>query len=82
MPSYPSSGSGSSSSGSSTSNLTPTQSDTETQRPRPLHKATPPSCSQLKYSSSSETDDFVMVLAQSPNEMADQDNQEMGIQSG
>ncbi|XP_060737489.1 serine/threonine-protein kinase ULK1a isoform X2 [Tachysurus vachellii] len=82
MPSYPSSGSGSSSSGSSTSNLTPTQSDTETQRPRPVHKATPPSCSQLKYSSSSETDDFVMVLAQSPNEMADQDNQEMGIQSG
>ncbi|XP_053360538.1 serine/threonine-protein kinase ULK1a isoform X2 [Clarias gariepinus] len=82
MPSYPSSGSGSSSSGSSTSNLTPTQSDTEVQRPHPLHKATPPPCSRLKGSSSSETDDFVMVLARSPNETADQDNQEMGIQSG
>ncbi|KAF5897847.1 serine/threonine-protein kinase ULK1-like, partial [Clarias magur] len=81
MPSYPSSGSGSSSSSSSTSNLTPTQSDTEAQRPHPLHKATPPSCSRLKGSSSSETDDFVMVLAQSPNETADQDNQEMGTQS-
>ncbi|KAB5567842.1 hypothetical protein PHYPO_G00237480 [Pangasianodon hypophthalmus] len=82
MPSYPSSGSGSSSSGSSTSNHTPTQSDTETQKPHPLLKATPPSRSQLKDSSSSETEDFVMVLAQFPNEMADQDNQEMGIQSG
>ncbi|KAF4070434.1 hypothetical protein AMELA_G00285440 [Ameiurus melas] len=82
MPSYPSSRSGSSSSGSSTSNLTPTQSDTETQRPHPLHKATHPSCSQLKDSSSSETEDFVMVLAEFPNEMADQDHQEVGIQSG
>ncbi|XP_053480156.1 serine/threonine-protein kinase ULK1a isoform X3 [Ictalurus furcatus] len=82
MPSYPSSRSGSSSSGSSTSNLTPTQSDTETRRPHPLHKATPPSCSQLKDSSSSETEDFVMVLAEFPNETADQDHQEVGIQSG
>ncbi|XP_060787249.1 serine/threonine-protein kinase ULK1a isoform X2 [Neoarius graeffei] len=82
MPSYPSSGSGSSSSGSSTSNLTPTQSDAGTQRPHPVHKATPPSSSQMKDSSSSETEDFVLVLAQLPNEMADQDNQEMGIQSG
>uniref|UniRef100_W5UFN2 non-specific serine/threonine protein kinase n=1 Tax=Ictalurus punctatus TaxID=7998 RepID=W5UFN2_ICTPU len=82
MPSYPSSRSGSSSSGSSTSNLTPTQSDTETRRPHPLHKATPPSCSQLKDSSSSETEDFVMVLAEFPNETAEQDHQEVGIQSG
>ncbi|TSO88065.1 Serine/threonine-protein kinase ULK1 [Bagarius yarrelli] len=57
-------------------------SDIETQRPHPPHKATPPPCSQLKYSSSSDTEDFVMVLAQSPNEMANQVNQEMGVQSG
>ncbi|KAI5622110.1 unc-51 like autophagy activating kinase 1a, partial [Silurus asotus] len=80
MPSYASSGSGSSSSGSSTSNLTPTQSDTETQRPHPLVKATTPVCSQLKNSSSSEADDFVMVLMQSSNETAD--NREMGTPSG
>ncbi|XP_046728130.1 serine/threonine-protein kinase ULK1a isoform X2 [Silurus meridionalis] len=90
MPSYASSGSGSSSSGSSTSNLTPTQSDTETQRPHPLDKATPPVCSQLKSSSSSEPDDFVMVLMQSSTKKVNvltfldeaADNQEMGTQSG
>uniref|UniRef100_A0A673GNR0 non-specific serine/threonine protein kinase n=1 Tax=Sinocyclocheilus rhinocerous TaxID=307959 RepID=A0A673GNR0_9TELE len=56
MPTYPSSASGSSSSGSSTS----------PPRPLPQTNPTPSPGSLLKDSSSSESDDFVMVPAQSP----------------
>uniref|UniRef100_A0A673GNP2 Serine/threonine-protein kinase ULK1-like n=1 Tax=Sinocyclocheilus rhinocerous TaxID=307959 RepID=A0A673GNP2_9TELE len=69
MPTYPSSASGSSSSGSSTSRLTPTQSETEAPRPLPQTNPTPSPGSLLKDSSSSESDDFVMVPAQFTSKM-------------
>lgn len=82
MPAYPSSGSGSSSSGSSTSRLTPTQSDTEAPRPLPKMNPTPSPGSLLKDSSSSESDDFVMVPAQFTSELVSAEGQDSLIRSG
>ncbi|XP_062855456.1 serine/threonine-protein kinase ULK1a [Trichomycterus rosablanca] len=82
VPSYPSSGSASSSSESSTTHFTPPQMESAIRRPRPLLKATPPSDSQLKDSLLTETEDFVMVPAQFPSEIADQASPDIGMQSG
>ncbi|XP_073689009.1 serine/threonine-protein kinase ULK1-like, partial [Garra rufa] len=82
MPTYPSSGSGSSSSGSSTSRLTPTQSETEAPRPVPQTNPTPPPGSLLKDSSSSDSDDFVMVPAQFTSEIVSPVGQDSLMRSG
>ncbi|KAI2661508.1 Serine/threonine-protein kinase ULK1 [Labeo rohita] len=71
MPTYPSSGSGSSSSGSSTSRLTPTQTN-----------PTPPPGSLLKESSSSDSDDFVMVPTQFTSELVCAGGQDSLMRSG
>uniref|UniRef100_A0A673GNP0 non-specific serine/threonine protein kinase n=1 Tax=Sinocyclocheilus rhinocerous TaxID=307959 RepID=A0A673GNP0_9TELE len=82
MPTYPSSASGSSSSGSSTSRLTPTQSETEAPRPLPQTNPTPSPGSLLKDSSSSESDDFVMVPAQFTSELVSAGGQDCLMRSG
>ncbi|XP_067251210.1 serine/threonine-protein kinase ULK1a [Chanodichthys erythropterus] len=82
MPTYPSSGSVSSSSGSSTSRLTPTQSDTEAPRALPQMTPTPSPGSLLKDSSSSESDDFVMVPAQFTSELVSAEGQDSLMRSG
>ncbi|XP_043102548.1 serine/threonine-protein kinase ULK1a [Puntigrus tetrazona] len=82
MPTYPSSASGSSSSGSSTSRLTPTQSETEAPRPLPQTNPTPSPGSLLKDSSSSDSDDFVMVPAQFTSELVSAGGQESLMRSG
>uniref|UniRef100_A0A8C1BU37 non-specific serine/threonine protein kinase n=1 Tax=Cyprinus carpio carpio TaxID=630221 RepID=A0A8C1BU37_CYPCA len=82
MPPYPSSASGSSSSGSSTSRLTPTQSETEAPRPLPQTNPTPSPGSLLKDSSSSDSDDFVMVPAQFTSELVSAGGQDSLMHSG
>ncbi|XP_016106855.1 serine/threonine-protein kinase ULK1-like [Sinocyclocheilus grahami] len=82
MPTYPSSTSGSSSSGSSTSRLTPTRSETEAPRPLPQTNPTPSPGSLLKDSSSSESDDFIMVPAQFTSELVSAGGQECLMRSG
>uniref|UniRef100_A0A8C2F1D5 non-specific serine/threonine protein kinase n=1 Tax=Cyprinus carpio TaxID=7962 RepID=A0A8C2F1D5_CYPCA len=82
MPAYPSSASGSSSSSSSTSRLTPTQSETEAPRPLPQTNPTPSPGSLLKDSSSSDSDDFVMVPAQFTSELVSAGGQDSLMHSG
>ncbi|XP_026125820.1 serine/threonine-protein kinase ULK1-like isoform X1 [Carassius auratus] len=82
MPTYPSSASGSSSSGSSTSRLTPTQSETEPPRLLPQTNPTPSPGSLLKDSSSSDSDDFVMVPAQFTSELVGAGGQDSLMRSG
>ncbi|KAA0713854.1 Serine/threonine-protein kinase ULK1 [Triplophysa tibetana] len=80
MPVYPSTSS--SSSGSSTSQLTPTQYDTETQKPLPQTNIAQSPGYLLKESSSSESDDFVMVPAQFTSEPVSAGGQDSLIRSG
>lgn len=82
VPTYPSSGSGSFSSGSSTSRLTPTQSDTEAPKSLPQMKPTESPGSLLKDSSSSDSDDFVMVPAQFTSEPVGAEGQDSLMRSG
>uniref|UniRef100_A0A672LV90 Serine/threonine-protein kinase ULK1-like n=1 Tax=Sinocyclocheilus grahami TaxID=75366 RepID=A0A672LV90_SINGR len=82
MPTYPSSASGSSSSASSTSRLTPTRSETEAPRPLPQTNPTPSPGSLLKDSSSSDSDDFVMVPAQFTSELVSAGGQDSLMRSG
>nr|XP_055024058.1 serine/threonine-protein kinase ULK1a [Misgurnus anguillicaudatus] len=80
IPVYPSSSS--SSSGSSASHHTPTPSDTETQRPLPRSNTTQSPGSLLRDSSSSESDDFVMVPAQFTSEPVSSGGQDSLMRSG
>uniref|UniRef100_A0A671KGA4 Serine/threonine-protein kinase ULK1-like n=1 Tax=Sinocyclocheilus anshuiensis TaxID=1608454 RepID=A0A671KGA4_9TELE len=82
MPTYPSSASGSSSSASSTFRLTPTRSETEAPRPLPQTNPTPSPGSLLKDSSSSDSDDFVMVPAQFSSELVSAGGQDSLMRSG
>ncbi|XP_051964727.1 serine/threonine-protein kinase ULK1-like [Xyrauchen texanus] len=81
VPTYPSSGSGSSSSGSSTSHLTPTRSVSGTPRSLPQINTMASPGFLPKDSSSSESDDFVMVPAQFTSDLSNAGGQDSVIQS-